>query len=79
MLIDLSDLAKERKLSKIVINRRLPNTVFIIIPQVNFPYKTFIDERLIFFYTSTGYYSDSKYCHSFVIAAGDSRKYQSLV
>ena len=27
----------------------------------------------------TRYYSDGEYCHSFVIAAGDSKKYQSFV
>ena len=27
----------------------------------------------------TRYYSEGEYCHSFVIAAGDSRKYQSFV
>ena len=38
-LIGLPDLVKERKLSKILINRRLPN-IFFIISHVNFPFKT---------------------------------------
>ena len=46
MLIGLPDLVKERKLSKIVINRRLPNIVFII-SHVNFPYKTSISPATI--------------------------------
>ena len=48
---------------------------YIIIPHVNFPYKTSIDERLIF-YNITRYYSNSEYCHVFAIAAGDIIKYQ---
>ena len=49
-----------------------------IIPHVNFPCKTSIDERLIF-YNITRCYSDGEYCHSFAIAAGDIIKYQSFV
>ena len=49
--------------------------IYIIIPHVNSPYKTSIDERLIF-YNITRCYSDSKYCHVFVIAAGGIIKYQ---
>ena len=45
VLIGLPDLAKERKLSKIVINRRLPN--IFIISHVNFPYKTSISPATI--------------------------------
>ena len=45
---------------------------------MNFPYKTSIDERLIFF-TITHCYSDSEYCHPFAIAGGDSIKYQSFI
>ena len=41
----------------------------IIIPHVNSPYKTSIDERLIF-YNITRCYSDGEYCHVFAIAAG---------
>ena len=45
--------------------------VFIVItPHVNSPYKTSIDERLIF-YNITRCYSDGEYCHSFAIAADD--------
>ena len=44
-----------------------------IIPRMNSPYKTSIDERLIF-YNITGW--DSEYCHVFAIAAGDIIKYQ---
>ena len=47
----------------------------IIIPHVNSPYKTSIDERLIF-YNITRCYSDGEYCHAFAIAAGDIIKYQ---
>ena len=47
----------------------------IIIPHVNSPYKTSIDERLIF-YNITRCYSDGEYCHVFAIAAGDIIKYQ---
>ena len=43
---------------------------YIIIPHVNFPYKTSIDEGLIFF-NITRCYRDGEYCHSFAIAAGD--------
>ena len=46
-----------------------------IIPHVNYPYKTSIDERLIF-YNITRCYSDGEYCHLFAIAAGDIIKYQ---
>ena len=42
----------------------------IIIPHVNFPYKTSIDERLIF-YNITRCYSNGEYCHVFAMAAGD--------
>ena len=42
----------------------------IIIPHVNSPYKTSIDERLIF-YNIPRCYSDGEYCHLFAIAAGD--------
>ena len=45
------------------------------IPHVNSPYKTSIDERLIF-YNITRCYSDGEYCHVFAIAAGDIIKYQ---
>ena len=41
-----------------------------IIPHVNSPYKTSIDERMIF-YNITRCYSDDAYCHVFAIAAGD--------
>ena len=37
---------------------------------MNFPYKSSIDQRLIF-YNITRCYSDGEYCHVFVIAAGD--------
>ena len=47
----------------------------IIIPHVNSPYKTSIEERLIF-YNITRCYSDGEYCHVFAIAAGDIIKYQ---
>ena len=57
----------------------VPSTYFyIIIPHVNSPYKTSIDERLIF-YNIPRCYSDGEYCHSFAIAAGDIIKYQSFV
>ena len=45
MLIGLPDLVKERKLLKIVINRRLPN--IFIISHVNFAYKTSISPATI--------------------------------
>ena len=45
----------------------------IIIPHVNSPYKTSIDERLIFYNITRCY---SEYCHFFAIAAGDIIKYQ---
>ena len=48
---------------------------YIIIPHVNFPYKTSIDERLIF-YNIIRCYSNGECCHVFVIAAGDIIKYQ---
>ena len=51
---------------------------FIIIPHVNSPYKTSIDERLIF-YNITRCYSDGEFFHSFAIAVGDIVKYQSFV
>ena len=41
---------------------------------MNSPYKTSIDERLIF-YNITRCYSDGEYCHVFSIAAGDIIKY----
>ena len=44
-----------------------------IIPHVNSPYKTSIDERLIF-YNITRCYSDGEYYHVFAIAAGDIKK-----
>ena len=49
----------------------------IIIPHMNFPYKTSIDERLIF-YNITHCYSNGEYCHMFVIAAGDIITYQAV-
>ena len=52
--------------------------LYIIIPHVNSPYKTSIDERQIF-YDITRCYSDGEYCHSFAITAGDIVKYQSFV
>ena len=54
------------------------NMCTFIIPHVNSPYKTSIDERLIF-YNIPRCYSDGEYCHSFAIAAGDIIKYQSFV
>ena len=42
---------------------------------MNSPYKTSINERLIF-YDITRCYSDGEYCHMFAIAAGDIIKYQ---
>ena len=48
---------------------------YIIIPHVNSPYKTSIDERLIF-YNITRCYSDGEYCPMFAIAAGDIIKYR---
>ena len=48
---------------------------YIIIPHVNFPYKTSIDERLIF-YNIARFYSNGVYCHVFAIAAGNIIKYQ---
>ena len=42
---------------------------------MNSPYKTSIDERLIF-YNITCSYSDGEYCHVFAIAAGDIIKYR---
>ena len=47
VLIGLPDLAKERKLSKIEINLRLPNIYYYTSRE--FPYKSSIDERLIFY------------------------------
>ena len=49
--------------------------IFIIIPHVNSPYKTSIDERLIF-YNITRCYSSGEHRHPFAIAAGDIIKYQ---
>ena len=46
-----------------------------IISHVNFPYKTAIDERLIF-YNITRCYSNGECCHVIPIAAGDIVKYQ---
>ena len=58
---------------------KIVKIIFIfIIPHVNSPYKTSIDERLVF-YNITRCYSDGEYCHSFAIAAGDIIKYQSFV
>ena len=52
------------------------NDIFdVIIPHVNSPYKTSIDERLIF-YNITRCCSDCECCHVFAIAAGDIIKYQ---
>ena len=68
VLIGLPDLVKERKLSKIVINRRLPNVLYYISRE--FPIQNF---------HITSYYGDGEYCYSFVIAAGDSRKHQLFV
>ena len=42
---------------------------------MNSPYKTSIDERLVF-YNIARCYSDGEYCHVFAIAAGDIIKYQ---
>ena len=53
----------------------LRGIIYIIIPHVNSPYKTAIDERLIF-YNITRCYSDGEYCRVFAIAAGDIIKYQ---
>ena len=47
----------------------------IIIPHANFPYKTSIDERSVF-YNITGCYSNGEYCHVFAIAADDIIQYQ---
>ena len=49
--------------------------IYFIIPHVNSPYKTSIDERLIF-YNITHCYSDGEYCHVFAIAADDIIEYQ---
>ena len=67
MLIGLPDLVKEGKLLKIVINLRLPNIYYYISRE--FPIQNF---------HITCNYSDGEYRQMFVIAAGDSRKYQSL-
>ena len=64
VLIGLPDLVKERKILKIVINRRLPSIYYYISRE--FPIQKF-------------HYSDGEYGHSFVMAAGDSRKYQPFV
>ena len=53
----------------------MANINLFIIPHVNSPYKTSIDERLIF-YNITRCYSDGECCHVFAIAAGDIIKYQ---
>ena len=68
VLIGLPDLVKERKLSKIVINRRVPNIFYYISREFS-----------IQNFHITRFYSDGEYCNSFVIAAGDSRKCQSFV
>ena len=68
VLIGLPDLVKERKLSNIVINRRLPNIFYYISRE--FPIQNF---------HITHFYSDGEYCNSFVMAADDSRKYQLFV
>ena len=47
----------------------------LIIPHVNSPYKTSIDERLVF-YNITRCYSDGEYCNLFAIAGGDIIIYQ---
>ena len=47
----------------------------IIIPHMNFPYKTSIDKRLIF-YNITRCYSNGEYLHMFAIAVDDIIKYQ---
>ena len=52
-----------------------PIVYSFIIPHVNSPYKTSIDQRLIF-HNITRCYSDGEYCHVFAIAAGDIIKYQ---
>ena len=54
VLIGLSNLVKERKLSKIMINRTLPNIYYHIARE--FPIQNFHITR---------YYSDGEYCHSF--------------
>ena len=51
------------------------NIFVFIIPHVNFPHQTSIDDRLIF-YNITCCYSNGEYCHMFAIAAGDIIKYQ---
>ena len=68
VLIGVPDLVKERKLSKIVINRRLPNIYHYISRE--FPIQNF---------HITHYYNDGECGHWFVIAAGVSRKYQPFV
>ena len=60
---------------KSVCNKEHKGIICIIIPHVNSPYKTSIDERLIF-YNITRCYSDGEYCHSFAIAVGNIIKYQ---
>ena len=49
--------------------------MYIIIPHVNFPSKTSIDERLIF-YDINRCYSNGENCHMFAIAVGDIIKYK---
>ena len=68
VLIGRPDLVKERKLLKIVINRRLPNIYYYSSREI--PIQNFHIIR---------YYSDGEFGLSLVIAAGDSRKYQSFV
>ena len=58
-----------------VLNKVKSKLILFNIPHVNSPYKTSIDERLIF-YNITRCYSDGGYCHLFAIAAGDIIKYQ---
>ena len=48
--------------------------VILLYLNVDFPYKTSIDERLTC-YNITRCYSDGKYCHVFAMAAGDIIKY----
>ena len=63
----IPSIKRDNQLSQLIIN--------IIIPHVNSPYKTSMDERLIF-YNITRCYSNSEYRHVFAIAAGDIIKYQ---
>ena len=68
MLIGLPDLVKEKKVIENRDKWRLPNIYFYISREI--PIQKFHITR---------YYSDGEYGHSFVIAAGDSRKYQPFV